>query len=146
MTETRRQRFRVSRLNYDKPHRCPGWAGAGESHVWAKKWWRIIASCPGQSFAGFLYDLPHWRWRFIRCPSCGVLCLPWVTRKLDPTWQWATWKRRLRNWRYKLAEKGKPVFNGEEYWAYFRVWNFDLVWWKASAGGYGDDSEEEETA
>jgi hypothetical protein len=47
------------------------------------------------SFAAFMYERTHWPWRFTRCPKCGVICLPHVTRWADPTWlHWYFGRRR----------------------------------------------------
>lgn len=70
----------LSRLNYDKMHRCPTWSGGGWTYA------RDVAGKCDASFASFMYARPHWRWRFIRCPKCQVTCLPYVTRWLDPAW------------------------------------------------------------
>lgn len=83
--------MRISRLNYDKMHRCPSWSGGG---------WRSgpdKSACEGASFASFIYDRPAWKWRFTRCPQCRTLCLPYVTRWADLTWlRWrATAYRRI---------------------------------------------------
>jgi hypothetical protein len=92
--------MRLSRLNYDKQHRCPGWSGGG---------WRRgpePSRCPGGSFASFMYERSHWNWRFTRCPQCGLLCLPFVTRWADPSWlRWYHGKRRkvYRKWPYNRA-------------------------------------------
>jgi hypothetical protein len=71
--------IRVSRLDYDKAHRCPTWSGGG--------WRGSDRHCDG-SFASFIYERRHWRWRFTRCHQCDVVCLPYVTRWLDPSWLW----------------------------------------------------------
>lgn len=80
--------IRVSRLNYDKAHRCPAWSGGG---------WRPgpdDSECSA-SFASFLYGRRAWQWRFTRCRQCAVLCLPLVTRWLDPSWlRWYAVRRR----------------------------------------------------
>lgn len=93
---------RLSRLNYDKVWRCPGWSGGG---------WRPSPDpprCPGASFARFIYDRPAWKWRFTRCPACGIVCLPIVTRWLDPAyWRWLAtrpkWKGNDRGQRNRDA-------------------------------------------
>lgn len=84
---------------YDKPWRCPGWAGGGWKRPSDKR-----DICDGGSFA------PHWKsgcqWHFHKCYWCGTVAVPLVTRWLDPTWwkfvltrkvpQWLEWRRDLR--------------------------------------------------
>ncbi|HEY1705497.1 MAG TPA: hypothetical protein VGG75_37910 [Trebonia sp.] len=101
-------RMRLSRLHYDKPHRCPTWAGPGWSYGDYEK-------C-GASFASFMYKRRAWQWRFTRCPSCGVLCLPHVTRWADPAWLW--WYLRDRRklygkWPYRNRKEKSMSDNGQ---------------------------------
>lgn len=68
----------ISRPNYDKRHRCPGWSGGG---------W--VSARYDQCDNGYIkidYDSRWWPWRFHRCTRCTVLVLPDVVRWLDPTW------------------------------------------------------------
>lgn len=64
---------------YDKPRRCPGWAGGG---------WKYpkVSRCPS-GMLDFYID-PSWRaqWRSYRCTKCGVRTIPYVTRWLDWTY------------------------------------------------------------
>jgi hypothetical protein len=105
--------IRISRLNYDKVHRCPSWAGSGFSCVWTG--YRYDAGeveCNG-SFAplgGIYYDLDgnnrkHWQWRFVKCNQCGIICLPYITRWLDPSYlKWKVEKffqRLYDKWYYR---------------------------------------------
>lgn len=85
--------IRISRPCYDKPHRCPGWAGGGMRRARTDR-------CEGGSLRG-LYERRAWRWRTTRCPTCDVLVLPYAVRFLD--WRW--WRseiggtyRQLRWW------------------------------------------------
>lgn len=87
--------MRLSRPCYDKPHRCPGWAGGGTRYAKANR-----CTCGG-SMPGF-YDRRAWRWRPYRNAACGVLVLPYVVRWLDLRyWPWkiqdVRWK--IRDWR-----------------------------------------------
>lgn len=82
---------RLSRPCYDKPWRCPGWAGGGMNYA-------EINRCPD---GGLLPDIGvgpsrWWTWRMARCPECGVLVLPYLARWLD--WRWLTYRIR-RRWR-----------------------------------------------
>jgi hypothetical protein len=91
-------RVRVSRPNYDKMHRCPGWSGGGM--LYAK-----VSRCDGGSLAwnGDEYvDIYAGRWcawRVNRCSACGVYVLPSVVRWLD--WRWLAY--RLTTWLDDLA-------------------------------------------
>lgn len=85
--------MRLSRVCYDKAHRCPGWAGGGfkfakvklcedgRLDVWDEKygrWWRYL--------------------RFAKCCECDVRTWPLITRWLDPSWwRWVGW-RDLKYW------------------------------------------------
>lgn len=80
--------MRLSRLNYDKVHRCPTWSGGGWKPANGKHEYECSAS-----FAQFIYYKKGthaisrtWPWRFTRCPRCRVLCLPFVTRWADLSW------------------------------------------------------------
>ena len=79
--------MRLSRLNYDKVWRCPGWSGGA---------WRPgpdPAQCEGASFASFYFERKLSWLRFTRCPGCGIVCLPLVTRWADPAYL-SFWARR----------------------------------------------------
>ena len=94
------RRFR--RHCYDKPWRCPGWAGGGWTYPSARR-----DVCDGGSFAttwgrmlGGQWYADRWiNWRWHHCQACGTIAIPHVTRWLDPTWwRWLiTWK--IRSWR-----------------------------------------------
>ncbi len=100
--------MRLSRPDYDKPHRCPGWSGPGWNLAGAG-WWKVSARtdrCDDGSIrtltrndhpGRFGYPGEH-RWRFGRCNKCDIVTWPVVTRWLDPTWlKWAWWERpRMR--------------------------------------------------
>lgn len=55
--------------------------------------------CPGASLARQMYGedgnrkAPHWR--FHKCKECGTIVLPFILRKVDPTW----WYDRYENWK-----------------------------------------------
>lgn len=82
-------RLRLSRPCYDKPWRCPGWAGGGMRYPKADR-------CESGSISMWNDPSRFVRFRFGRCTQCGVVTLPWVTRHLDPT----HWKFAVRSaWR-----------------------------------------------
>lgn len=68
--------MRISRPCYDKPHRCPGWAGGGMRYA-------KFDLCDD----GRLYQ-PYRRryWLGARCSECGVYALPIAVQWLD--WRW----------------------------------------------------------
>jgi hypothetical protein len=68
--------MRLSRPCYDKPHRCPGWAGGGMRYA-------KVDRCDGGRLD--IYR-SWWQWRINRCDTCGVYVLPYVVRWLD--WRW----------------------------------------------------------
>ena len=68
---------RIRRRCYDKPHRCPGWAGGG---------WRSAREvvCAGETLPG-TWEPRSW-WLPQRCRACGIWALPIAQRYLDPSW------------------------------------------------------------
>lgn len=89
----------LSRMNYDKHWRCPGWSGGG---------WTCgpdESRCPGGSLlvpgmwakngVDVVPEDGWWKWKLYRCrEDCGVLALPFVTRWLDWTWwKWRVFRR-----------------------------------------------------
>lgn len=100
--------MRLSRPCYDKPHRCPGWAGGGwksgnDKHPCNSG--SIRTRKPDPDYAGeFIYpSTAKWRpgycvgSRHTGAPPCGVVTIPWGLRYLDPRW-WLIHKYRLQNW------------------------------------------------
>lgn len=103
--------MRLSRPCYDKPHRCPGWAGGGNRFP-SEKGEAKYGSCNNGSIRtfggkwhasdeyipeGYLDDYPGSNpWRFGRCqnPECKVVTWPYVVRWIDPSYliSWARWK------------------------------------------------------
>ena len=96
-----RRLFNISRPCYNKFHRCPGSAGGGIHDPRAEQ-------CDG-GYLGAHYAVPHWKWRPARCPQCGVLVLPYMTRWLDPgfliRWKLAKIPGKLRDWRDDRARR-----------------------------------------
>lgn len=93
--------MRLSRHCYDKPRRCPGWAGGGFSYA-------EVQTCDNGSIqllddhTGSLFITRIKRnWSFHRCDTCDVVCWPIVVRWLDYRW-WQWWL--TRNVRWKLEE------------------------------------------
>jgi hypothetical protein len=92
---------------YNKPWRCPGWAGGG----WSTPTRKRDICLHGGSFAGMWgSDRDRWYlWRWHKCSMCGTVAIPYVTRWLDPTFlqhhvwlygmtlrEWWQWKRRMK--------------------------------------------------
>lgn len=91
---------RWSRPCYDKPRRCPGWAGGGWKYA-------RVTTCPEEKPGGFWdnlmdgkprgylpidYDSHWWQWKVHTCPDCGVKVLPYVV-----SWtSWRTWWLEIR--------------------------------------------------
>lgn len=77
--------LRFRRHCYDKPHRCPGWAGGG---------WKYPKTmvCDGGSLTFQMYPRRKaWSLRSYRCTRCGTRTIPYVTRWADPTWYRLYW-------------------------------------------------------
>lgn len=88
-------RWRLSRPCYDKPWRCPGWAGGGSKLAYVQR-------CPGGSTT--LIDAEGWRWKWgFQRHDCGVIVLPLMTRWLDPTWWlWGPlWGLNMKIWQWR---------------------------------------------
>lgn len=82
--------MRISRPCYDKPHRCPGWAGGGA--LGAK-----VYRCESGSLGDGMYDKKAWAFRFNRCKLCNLMVWPYVISRFD--WRWWGWKfRDLHRW------------------------------------------------
>ena len=80
--------MRVSRPCYDKPHRCPGWAGGG---------WKYskVDLCENGSIRTSSGGYPgEHRWSFGRCKKCDVITWPYMIRFIDPT----NYTMKLRLW------------------------------------------------
>lgn len=92
-----RTRAPFSRPCYDKPHRCPGWAGGG--------WLRALVSrCDSGSLAPYSFRRRYWFGA--RCSTCHLYVLPIVTRWLDPTWiWWAVQHPRRPTWTYWFSPR-----------------------------------------
>lgn len=107
---------RLSRPCYDKPHRCPGWAGGG---------WKgaRVKLCPEiwdgdiRLRSGYVtvdYEQKWWKWRFHSCLSCHVVTLPYAIH-------WASW--RTWWWNVRLARsQWRWLFRLETWWGKKRGW------------------------
>lgn len=83
--------MRLSRHCYDKPHRCPGWAGGG----W--KYPRGAQRCDNGHIEIDYSNRWKRNWTFHHCDKCDVVCWPIFTQWLDPSyWRWKL--TRLRGW------------------------------------------------
>lgn len=86
--------MRISRMCYDKAHRCPGWAGGGPHYP------RGESRCDGGHINFYTPEWERKRFLWIRllgCDKCDVRVLPRWTRWLDPGW--LKWKLDdLRGW------------------------------------------------
>lgn len=84
--------MRVSQPCWNKPRRCPGWAGPG----WTSP---VTATCPGGNIrtrprlirdavnGDWSSDHPGTNaWRFGRCDTCGRVTTPFALRRAYPTY------------------------------------------------------------
>ncbi len=90
--------MRLSRPCYDKPHRCPGWAGGGMRYA-------KVSRCDSGSLSDDMYARTAWKWRLNRCATCGVHVLPFVIRYLDPRWWSYAIRRACREITYRIQER-----------------------------------------
>jgi hypothetical protein len=93
---------RLSRPCYDKPHRCPGWAGGGTLYP------KGDSRCDNGHIRTWSEDtdngmLPFWHLRFLPCDTCDVVTLPYALRWLD--WRWLRWEIRSKvaDWRHERS-------------------------------------------
>lgn len=77
--------MRISRPCYDKPHRCPGWAGGGTRYAKVQRCAGITGSMVD------MYEKRFWQFRFNKHNECGVTVLPYAVRWLDWRYVWG-WK------------------------------------------------------
>lgn len=103
--------MRMSRMCYDKSHRCPGWAGGGMKCAKVSRCdnGRIRTRVPYVGVPGE-FEVPHAKpWRFGYCNACDVVTWPSVTRWLDWHW-WSSYVRHdiprkvrytIDSWRYR---------------------------------------------
>lgn len=83
----------IRRACYDKPHRCPGWAGGGFHYPKEGKTICWNGSIPYS-------DSPFDQWMFKRCSKCGTVRLPIATKWFDPKWLWYWTGVKFRNWKF----------------------------------------------
>jgi hypothetical protein len=88
---------RISRPCFDKPHRCPGWAGGGMRYA-------KVDRCDSGRLTG-LYEKRMWKWRFNRCDTCDVLALPYAVQYVDPRWWSYAIRRAARDARYWMETR-----------------------------------------
>lgn len=90
-----RSRWNISRPCYDKPRRCPGWAGGG--------WWGARHSyCRDGGYLPIDYDDPWWQWKTHTCPKCGVVVLPYKVRLLSPRTWWYKVRYARNSWMWLI--------------------------------------------
>jgi hypothetical protein len=112
---------RIARCDYNKPHRCPGWSGAGwtfNRHDW----------CDGVASRRWLHDRDRdyqglWWLRVRKTACCGTYVLPhilvwldWRTwtphRVVKGVWYWYPWERvsniptAIRMWLIRRTRDG----------------------------------------
>lgn len=96
--------FRISKPCYNKYWRCPGWAGPGwKSTKEGKK------TCEGGSLARVIDFEGHWKWKFHKCPTCGMIVLPYMAKYITPGYHWGEIKYkiyRMKEWFVRHYNKG----------------------------------------
>ena len=95
--------MRLSRPCYDKPHRCPGWAGGGTRSAKVSRCENgsVRTRVPEPSYPSELKYPGSARWRFGHCVGnlhtgsepCGIVTWPYALRWLDPRYV-VGWKLR----------------------------------------------------
>lgn len=84
----------IRRACYDKPHRCPGWAGGGFHYP---KEGKSICDSGFIPYSESRFDA----WLFKKCSRCGTVRLPIVTKWLDPSWLKFWVVREIEDWKYE---------------------------------------------
>lgn len=98
--------MKLSRADYNKPWRCPGWSG------------QHPAKCAGGSLAAF-YSADGYKWKNLykphwtvyQCPKCGIYILPFILRYIEPGELLSMLKWKIRDLKWKILE-----------WRYARDW------------------------
>lgn len=80
--------MRLSRPCYDKPWRCPGWAGGGMKYA-------KVDHCDNGRMLGWRGDLRWPHLRFHRCDTCNVVTWPSALRWLSPFFLMDEVRRRI---------------------------------------------------
>lgn len=100
MSRPKEATVRFSRPCYDKPHRCPGWAGGGMKYPRGESRCnngRIRTRVEMKEFPGE-YEYPaSTPWRFGHCDTCDVVTWPWAL-------SWPSRTFALRRLRRKCAD------------------------------------------
>lgn len=95
--------MRLSRPCYDKPWRCPGWAGGGMRYAKRDR-------CEGGRMLGWNHGEQRWPhlW-FHRCNTCDVVTLPFALRWVISVDWWGVVTRRaawrLESWWLDVRER-----------------------------------------
>jgi hypothetical protein len=114
--------MRFSRPCYDKPHRCPGWAGGGMTSARTDRCdngrikvrprgarERHLAAQPAHLIdytKDYFDDHPGSNpLRFGHCTVCDVVTWPWFTRRLDPTAWVSDLRSHLRRAKWALEDR-----------------------------------------
>lgn len=88
----------IRRACYDKPHRCPGWAGGGFRYP---KDGKTICANGYFPYTDSRFD----GWKLRRCTTCGTVRLPIHLKWLDPSWL-AYWvPSKIEDWKYERQWK-----------------------------------------
>ena len=103
--------IRLSRPCYDKPHRCPGWAGGGlkyakvdrcaDGHI---KIPSRLEECVDVATGEFDDNPGAHPFRFGSCDTCNVITWPWATRLIDPSHWLSVTRHALTRLRWRLSD------------------------------------------
>ncbi|MET0994076.1 MAG: hypothetical protein ABWY20_08325 [Mycobacterium sp.] len=89
----------IRRACYDKPHRCPGWAGGGFRYP---KEGKSICDNGYIPYSESRLD----GWAVKKCGECGTIRLPIYTKWLDPAWLKFWIGMKLTSWKIDREEMG----------------------------------------
>lgn len=82
--------MKISRINYNKPGKCPGWYGAG----WGNAGTITCDGFPTPWETKSGKDKKLWRWRISKCYTCGRILLPHKLKYFEWHTYQIMWGRR----------------------------------------------------
>lgn len=95
--------FRLSRPCYDKPHRCPGWAGGGAYMAKEQRCdgGSIRTRHPYPGIPGEFQYPGAKKWSFGHCNQCNVVTIPFAWTRFAPARVRWRIEAKIRNWKYR---------------------------------------------
>lgn len=102
--------IRLSRPCYDKPHRCPGWAGGGWKYGKVDRCDNGSIRTRGSTAMFWFEDLEEGYpgvnvWHFGRCAKCDTTTWPFALRRLDPTYWLVLFECWIQNLKWKRENR-----------------------------------------